>query len=180
MKRRLSVLAAATAALVAVGGCGLVDAATGRPVAADGAGPRPAPSGSAGLGAAARDDDDLPDPCSLLSRDEVTRLTGRKITEVDGDEAKPGDAARFCQWQQESGQLALFLSRTTADEFEAGVSQAEPVDGVDGHDAYDLAGHLYVQHDDLQVDVYSHGGTDEQNLATETTVMKVVLPRLDN
>jgi hypothetical protein len=60
------------------------------------------------------------------------------------------------------------------------VSQAQPVDGVEGFDAFDLAGHLYVRDDSVQVDVYSHGGTDEQNLAEEVRVMKTVLPRLEN
>ena len=186
MKRRLSALAAATFAVAALGGCGLFDADAGRPVAADAAGPKPTPSesGVSGLGAADQNSagrkDDLPDPCALLSRSDVVDLTGRQITEVDGDDAKPGDTARYCQWQQDRGQLALFLSRTTADDFETGVSQAQPVDGVEGYDAFDLAGHLYVRDDDVQVDVYSHGGTDEQNLTEEVTVMKAVLPRLEH
>jgi hypothetical protein len=202
MKRRLPALAAATLAVAVLSGCGLLDADAGRPVAADAAGPKPADaagpkpadaaepkpadakpaeSGVSGLGAAAPADDELPDPCSLLSRADVVSLTGRAITEVDGDDAKPGDDARYCQWQQDGGQLALFLAKTTADGFETGVSQAEPVDGVEGYDAYELAGHLYVLDDeDVQVDVYSHGGTDEENLAEEIRVVKVVLPRLAN
>lgn len=180
MKRRLPALAAATIAVVALGGCGLLDADAGRPVAADAAGPAPAPSesGVSGLGAAGRKDDELPDPCALLSRSDVVGLTGRAITEVDGDDAKPGDAARYCQWQQDGGQLALFLARTTADSFETGVAQARPVDGVEGYDAFSLAGHLYVLDNGVQVDVYSHGGSDEENLTEEIRVVKVVLPRL--
>jgi hypothetical protein len=180
MKRRLPALAAATIVVVALGGCGLLDADAGRPVAADAAGPKPAQSGVSALGAAERKDDELPDPCALLSRSDVVGLTGRAITEVDGDDAKPGDAARYCQWQQDGGQLALFLAKTTVDSFETGVSQAEPVDGVEGYDAYSLAGHLYVLDDDVQVDVYSHAGTDEENLTEEIRVVKVVLPRLEN
>jgi hypothetical protein len=188
MKRRLSALAAAAVAVVALGGCGLFDASAGRPVAADAAGPQPTPSesGVSGLGAADKSaksakkaTDGLPDPCSLLSRSEVVDLTGRQITEVDGDDAKPDDTSRYCQWQQDGGQLALFLSKTTVDGFEAGVSQAQPVDGVEGYDAFDLAGHLYVRDDDVQVDVYSHGGTDDQNLTEEIAVMKAVLPKLE-
>jgi hypothetical protein len=183
MKRRLPALAAASVSVVvALGGCGLLDSHTARPVAADAAGPLPTPSESAvsGLGAAERGSDNLPDPCTLLSHTEVVDLTGRNISEIDRDDAKPGDGARYCQWQQEGGQLALFLARTTPADFDAGVSQAQPVDGVEGYDAFSLAGHLYVRDDDIQVDVYSHGGTDEQNLAEEIGVVKVVLPRLEN
>jgi hypothetical protein len=32
----------------------------------------------------------------------------------------------------------------------------------------------------VEVDVYSHGGTDEQNLAEEITVVKAVLPKLEH
>jgi uncharacterized protein DUF3558 len=188
MKRRLSALAAASFAVVALGGCGQLDAHTTRPVAADAAEPLPTPSGSAvsGLGvaerdtSAGRDSGDLPDPCTLLSNTEVVRLTGRHISEMDRDDAKPGDGARYCQWQQDGGQLALFLARTTPADFDAGVSQAQPVDGVEGYDAFSLAGHLYVRDDDIQVDVYSHGGTDEQDLTEEIRVVKVVLPRLED
>jgi hypothetical protein len=180
MKRRLPALAAATVAVVALGGCGLLDSHAARPVAADAAAPQSTQSGVSGLGAAERKDDDLPDPCALLSRSDVVGLTGREITEVDGDDAKPGDSTRYCQWQQDGGQLALFLSKTTPEDFETGVSQAQPVDGVEGYDAFALAGHLYVRDDDVQVDVYSHGGTDEQNLAEEVTVVKAVLPKLEH
>lgn len=179
MKRRLSTLAAATFAVAALGGCGLLDSHAGRPVAADAAGPKPTPTGVSGLGAADQQSDDLPDPCSLLSRSEVEDLTGRTITELDADDAKPGDTSRYCQWQQDGGQLALFLSRTTPDDFDAGVSQARPVDGVEGYDAFAASGHLYVRDDDVQVDVYSHAGTDEQNLTDEIRVMKAVLPKLE-
>jgi hypothetical protein len=190
MKRRPPVIAAAVpaAALLAaavlaaaLGGCGLLDADSGTPAAAGAAGVQPTPSGSgvSGLGAAGRRADGLPDPCAVLSRSEVTGLTGRRITEVDGDDARPDDTSRYCQWQLDGGELALFLSRTTVDGFEAGVAQARPVDGVEGYDAFSLAGHLYVRDDDVQVDVYSHGCTDDENLAQEITVMKAVLPKLE-
>jgi hypothetical protein len=180
MKRRLPALAAATVAAVALGGCGVLDSHAGRPVAADAAGPPSTQSGVSGLGAAEQTDDNLPDPCTLLSRADVVGLTGREITEVDGDDAKPGDATRYCQWQQDGGQLALFLSKTTPEDFETGVAQAQPVDGVEGYDAFALAGHLYVRDNAVEVDVYSHGGTDEQNLAEEVTVVKAVLPKLEH
>jgi hypothetical protein len=182
MKRRLSALAAATCAVVALGGCGMFNADAGRPVAADAAGPQTTSTESAvsGLGDAGKKDDRLPDPCLVLTRDEVVDLTGREVTELDRDDAKPDDATRYCQWQQDGGQLALFLSKTTPADFETGMAQAKPVDGVEGYDAFDLAGHLYVRDDAVQVDVYSHAGTDEQNLTEEITVMKAVLPKLEN
>jgi hypothetical protein len=180
MKRRLPALTAAVLAVAALGGCGFLDADAGS--RADAAGSVPAPSGSAvsGLGAADRSGDGLPDPCALLSRSEVADLTGRPVTEVDGDDAGPHDTTRYCQWQQDGGQLALFLSRTTTEGFEESVAQAQSVDGVEGYDAFSLAGHLYVRDDDVQVDVYSHGGTDDQNLAGEITVMRAVLPKLED
>jgi hypothetical protein len=182
MTRRLLALAAASVAAVALGGCGALDADRGRPVAADAAGPLPTPSGSAvsGLGAAEKaPSDDLPDPCALLTATEVVSVTGRRISETDRDDAEPGDTTRYCQWQQDGGQVALFLARTTREDFDAGVSHAQPVDEVAGHDAFSLAGHLYVRDDDVQVDVYSRGGADEQNLADEVRVAEVVLPRLE-
>jgi Protein of unknown function (DUF3558) len=182
MKRRLPALAAASVAAVALGGCGALDAGPERPVAAGATAPLPTPSGSAvsGLGTAGKTaSPDLPDPCTLVSNSQVVSLTSRPISETDRDDAKPGDTTRYCQWQQEGGQLALFLARTTTEDFDAGISQAQPVDGVEGYDAFSLAGHLYVRDADVQVDVYSHGGTDEQNLADEIRVVKVVLPRLE-
>jgi len=203
-------LVAAAFAAFALGGCGLVDGDAKRPAAADAAGPKAGGAGTrSGLGAVdksgenggagegtagdgnaekggaegggkAKGTDGLPDPCGLLSRDDVVRLTGRRITEVDGDGAAAGDPSRYCQWQQDGGQLDLFLSTTTAAEFEAAVFQGRPVDGVEGYDAFSLAGHLYVRDDDVQVDVYSHAGTDDQNLAEEITVMRAVLPKLEH
>jgi hypothetical protein len=75
MKRRLLALAAASVA-VALGGCGVLEANPGRPVAADDAGtPLPTPSGSAesGLGTAEATPSagNLPDPCTLVSNSEV-------------------------------------------------------------------------------------------------------------
>jgi hypothetical protein len=187
MKRRLSALAVASTAVAALSGCGLFGSGSGAPAAAAGDLPTPSASAVSGLGSARSTDEpttesttesDLPDPCTLLSRSEVTDLTGREITEMDRDDAKPGDAARYCQWQQDGGQVALFLARTTEEEFHATIDGAQPVDGIDGHDAFTLAGHLYVLDSGRQVDVYSRGGSDQQNLSDETEVVKTVLPRI--
>jgi Protein of unknown function (DUF3558) len=187
MNRRLSAVAVAVAVAsaldVILGGCGGLGTGSEKPATANAGGDRPTPpepsaSAVSGLGAAEHEKD-LPDPCGLLSRSEVTDLTGRDVTETDRDDAEPGDAARYCQWQQDGGQLALFLARTTDDEFHAAIAGAQPLAGVAGHDAFTLAGHLYVLDGGRQVDVYSRGGSDQQNLSDETEVVKTVLPRIE-
>ncbi len=57
--------------------------------------------------------DNIPDPFTLLSDAEVSTLTGRDITQIDKDGVDATASTRYCQWQQSSGQLAVFLSRTT-------------------------------------------------------------------
>jgi Protein of unknown function (DUF3558) len=169
------------AAVIALGGCGLLDTKTdGNSASAAGGGgdarPTPTVSSVSKVGSA-KDDGDLPDPCTLLSKAEVADLTGRQITQVDKDDAQPGDASRYCQWQQEGGQLALFLTRSTEDEFTTKIADARTVDGV-GADAFELAGHLYVLYGTVQIDVYSRGGSDEQNLTDAKKVVKAVMPRI--
>jgi hypothetical protein len=44
--------------------------------------------------------------------------------------------------------------------------------------AYQLAGHLYVRHGSVQVDVYARGGTDTANLAVAPNVANLVLPQI--
>lgn len=129
-----------------------------------------------GLGSV-RDRGDIPDPCEMFSRDEVVRLTGRGITELDRDGAKDGDTVRYCQWQQDGGQLAIFLARTTASEFETKVAGVPVVDGV-GQDAYQLAGHLYVLDGTVQIDVYSRGNGDDRDLADEKAIAKLLIERI--
>ena len=179
MKRRVLAVAAATTAL-ALSGCSATDdtpaAAATTPAAAPSVGASPTPGASSGMGSV-KDAGDIPDPCTLLSSAEVTSLTGRAITQMDQDGAKPGDATRFCQWQQDSGQLAVFLSRTTEDDFKITVDGSSPVDGV-GQDAFQLAGHLYVLYGTVQIDVYSRGGTDDKNLADAKEIAKVLIPRV--
>ncbi|WP_328471395.1 hypothetical protein OHA21_07130 [Actinoplanes sp. NBC_00393] len=125
-----------------------------------------------------KDAGDIPDPCTLLSEPEVTHLTGRKITQIDEDGLEPGEGARFCQWQQSGGQLAVFLSRTTAEDFAVTIAEAEWVDGV-GEGAFWHSGHLYVLYGTVQIDVYSRGAdSDTQNLADAKQVAKVLIPRV--
>ncbi|GIF18033.1 hypothetical protein BJ973_009001 [Actinoplanes tereljensis] len=185
--KRLSALAVVSfTAVAALSGCGILDqktngnsasaadAPTGQ--ATTGAAPTPTADAVSGVGSA-KDAGDLPDPCTLLSKAEVVSLTGREITQIDEDGAKPSDTTRFCQWQQDSGQLALFIARTTEEEFKTTIADAKPVDGV-GEDAFELAGHLYVLYGTVQVDVYSRGASDAQNLTDSKEVADKVIPRI--
>jgi hypothetical protein len=188
MKRSCALAAVSFVAMVALSGCGLLDSGS-KDNSASAAGiptgtatqqptqePTPDDSAVSGLGSV-KDDGDIPNPCTLLSKAQVTDLTGRAITQIDEDGAQSGDSTRFCQWQQDSGQLALFLSRTTEDDFNTVIDGATPVDGV-GEDAFQLAGHLYVLYGTVQIDVYSRGASDDQNLADSIEVAKVVIPQI--
>jgi hypothetical protein len=173
-------VAVACIAVVLLGGCAILRPGSADDKAADAA-PAPArteAAGSAvsGLGSV-KDAGELPDPCTLLSKTEVTSLTGRPVTQIDHDEADSGDVTRFCQWQQEGGQLALFLARTTESDFNGQTADAKPVDGV-GEKAFELANHLYVLFGSVQIDVYSHGSDEDQNLADATEVVKAVMPKI--
>ncbi len=119
----------------------------------------------------------LPDPCTLLSDAEVTELTGRDITQIDKDGADANASTRYCQWQQSSGQLAVFISRTTANDFTVAKAGAASIPGV-GDDAYFKDGHLFVLSGTTQVDVYSRAGDDAQNQAEAEKVAAAVLPKL--
>ncbi|GID27434.1 DUF3558 family protein [Paractinoplanes brasiliensis] len=184
MKHRLVALAALVAVSL-TGGCGLIESAvngTPAPAATTAtATAKPVPAGTkptadTGFGSV-KDSGDIPDVCKLLSEQEVTSLTGREITQIDEDGAEPGEPSRYCQWQQEGGQLAVFLSRTTAEDFDVMIAEASPVDGV-GEDAFLLAGHLYVLYGTVQLDIYSRGASDDQNLADAKKVAKVLIPRV--
>ncbi|MEU7994786.1 DUF3558 family protein [Micromonospora sp. NPDC049060] len=184
MKHR-SVTLAALVAVCLTAGCDLTGSATAgdSPTAdatlappAEAASPTPAGTADGDPGAM-RGAGGLPDPCTLLTESEVVDLTGREVTRNDEDGGDAGDVTRFCQWQQDHGQLTIFLSRTTAADFDVTVAAARPVDGV-GEKAYWHSGHLYVLHGALQIDVYSRGGSDAQNLADAEQVAKVVIPRV--
>lgn len=168
--------------LVALGGCGFAADRDGKAAAAGRAEPSSAAPTAAGASAvtglgSVKDTGDIPDPCTLLGKDEVVSLTERAITQVDEDGAAPGDTTRYCQWQQDGGQLALFLSRTTKDDFDTAIDGATPVAGV-GQDAFQLSGHLYVLYGTVQIDVYSRGASDEQNLTDAEEVVEAVIPRI--
>ncbi|MET8147775.1 DUF3558 family protein [Actinoplanes sp. NPDC049668] len=178
MFRRPLVAVAAVAALTLPAGCGTLGDS---PTSAAGDAPTPAasatPRSDSGFGDSVKDAGTIPDPCTLLSRAEVTRLTGRDISQIDEDGLPDGDENRYCQWQQSGGQLAVFLGRTTADDFKIKIAEATPVDGV-GEDAFALAGHLYVLYGTVSIDVYSRGDDDAENLAKAATIAEVLIPRI--
>lgn len=168
----------ALAAIASGSGCGLLESATagGAPAAPTAEAPQPTPTAKSGVGSV-KDAGDIPDPCTLFSFEEAAGLTDREVTQVDEDGGADGDVTRFCQWQQSGGQLAIFLSRTTAADFEVTIAEAETVDGV-GEDAYWHSGHLFVLYGTVQIDVYSRGASDEQNLTDAREVAKVLIPRV--
>ncbi|MCY1139781.1 DUF3558 family protein [Actinoplanes sp. Pm04-4] len=177
--RRSLVALAALVAVSLTSGCSLLESATAAPktpapTATAGSGADPSPTAESGFGSV-KDEGDIPDPCTLLSKQEVMELTGREVTQIDEDGGDPGDITRFCQWQQSGGQLAVFLSRTTPADFEVTVAEAEPVEGV-GEDAFVHSGHLYVLYGTVQIDVYSRGGSDAENLADAKKVAKTLIP----
>jgi len=172
MNHRLSVLIAL--ALVALTACGAPTAAS------DGTATTPTPGGSSpvhtGLGSV-KDEGDIPNPCTLLTDAGVADLTGREVSATDEDGAAPGESTRYCQWQQPSGQLDIFLSRTSEADFKTTIADAQPVAGV-GEDAFALSGHLYVLYGTVQIDVYSRGDTEERNLEVEKKVAKVLIAKI--
>jgi Protein of unknown function (DUF3558) len=181
----ITLVALVAVSLFAAGGCGMIGAASatdGReagqpsPTAATAAG-TPSPTAASGLGDSVRDAGDIPDPCTMFTKAEIVGLTGRDITQIDEDGGNPGDASRYCQWQQDGGQLAVFLSRTTADDFAIKIDGATPVEGV-REDAFELAGHLYVLYGTVAVDVYCRGDSDAENLAKATLIAKTILPKI--
>ena len=153
MKHRLAVLTA-VAAVALSGGCGILESATAGPTA-----PATAPSAKA------------PSPTAKMPS--PTGSAGSGL----GSVKDAGEITRFCQWQQDGGQLAVFLSRTTPADFQVTVAEAEAVDGV-GEDAFRHSGHLYVLHGTVQVDVYARGGSEAQNLADAKQIAEVLRTRI--
>ncbi|HEV7850368.1 MAG TPA: DUF3558 family protein [Mycobacterium sp.] len=119
----------------------------------------------------------FPDPCTLLSDAEVTELTGRDITQIDRDGADATASTRYCQWQQSSGQLAVFLSRTTSGDFTAAQADSATIPGF-GDGAFSRDGHLYVLVGTTQVDVYARGGDEQQSQAEAEKVAGALLPKV--
>ena len=181
-RRPLVALVTAASACFVLTGCGVLEQATPSnaaptPTAEPTSKPSARPTSDSGLGDSVKDSGAIPDPCTLLSGKQVTDLTGREITQIDEDGEPAGSDNRFCQWQQSGGQVALFLNRTTAADFQVKIAEAKPVDGV-GEDAFQLAGHLYVLYGTVSIDVYSRGDSDEENLAEAKAIAKKVIPQI--
>ena len=169
MNRRLGVL---IVVILALAGCGR-DAS---PPAAQSTPATEAPSSAVAQnpqGAAGN----IPDPCTLLSDAEVSELTGRDVTQVDRDGADANAPTRYCQWQQSSGQLAVFISRTKSDDFKVARADAPSMPGI-GADAYWREGHLYVLVGASELDVYARGGDDQQSQAEPEKVAGVLIRRV--
>jgi hypothetical protein len=175
-------------ALTAQAGCGAIGHTKAAPTpaataaaatnanAATANAPTSDPSAQSGLGSI-KDSGDIPEVCGLLSKDMVTRLTGKQITQIDKDGGEPGDTSRYCQWQLAGGQLAVFVSRTTKADFDVKNAEATPVSGI-GQDAFQLAGHLYVLYGTVMLDVYARGDSDEKNLDVAKQTIAVLLPQV--
>ena len=43
---------------------------------------------------------------------------------------------------------------------------------------FELSGHLYVLYGTVSIDVYSRGDSDEENLAKEKAIAKVLIPKI--
>jgi len=185
--RSAVLVVAVTAALFALSGCqlglGSADDAPETPAVTEGAtaaAPEATPTGStddsASMGSV-KDAGDIPDVCTLLTEAQVTSLSGLAVTQIDEDGGQTGDTSRYCQWQLAGGTLAVVLSRTTEDDFDVHVADAQTIDGV-GEDAYLTSGHLYVLYGTVQVDVYVRGGEDAENLEVAKKTVDVLLPKI--
>lgn len=130
-----------------------------------------APQNPQGAGA------NIPDPCTLLSDAEVTELTGRDVTQIDKDGEEATASTRYCQWQQSSGQLAVFITRTSGDDFKFAQADSPSIPGI-GDDAFWRDGHLYVLVGTSHLDVYSRGADDAQNRAEAERVAGALLPKV--
>jgi hypothetical protein len=119
----------------------------------------------------------FPDPCTLLSDDDVIQLTGRDITQIDRDGADTTASTRYCQWQQSSGQLAVVLSHTTSSDFKAAQEGTPSVAGI-GEGAYWRGGHLYVLTGKTEIDVYSRSMDDKRSQEESSRIATVLIPKV--
>ena len=168
MIRRIGISVLMTLLSVACGRHGSPPAATPTSSASQVASSAAQPANSVGA---------IPDPCTLLSDAEVTGLTGRTITQIDRDGADANATTRYCQWQQSSGQLAVFITRMTAGDFATAQAGTPPISGI-GDGAYARDGHLYVLVGTSQVDVYARGGDDQQSEADAEKVASALVPKV--
>jgi hypothetical protein len=194
VNRSIVLVAVAAAAGLALGGCKIQvgedsPTAGGSPTPVAIASPSPSHSGAAqgsgggkasGSPRASRSgsgNGNPPDACTLLSRAEVSSLTGGKsIAQVDTN--SPGDTERYCQWQLSGARVLVALQPSTRAQFDTTSPEAKTVDGVGGP-AYTLSGHLFVYVSGLSVDIYTSSGTDAAGeLRLQKQIAAKVLPRL--
>lgn len=175
MRVRTAVVAAAACGLFTLSGCQFLEkdepAAAPTPAATSSA--KPTPSGKA---TGKTTGGDLPNPCTLLTKAEVTTIAGGKqVTQVDEDGEKDGAATRYCQWQLAGGQLAIFLSKTSASDFKEAHAQHQKVTGV-GDEAATDSGHLFVRHGDILIDSYARVSGNEGATAqmAKNAALKVI------
>jgi hypothetical protein len=179
MSRRIPLALLAAGALVLTG-CG-AKKNEDQPVAAP---PVAAPATSAAASAdsspsSATSNSALPDICTLITKAEVTELTGESVTLMT-DEGGKSENTRYCQWQLSVGQVTIMVSVDTRDDFDVRNKQAKSVAGV-GEAAYSLAGHLYVFENGRTTDVYvSSESSDAANLAVEKKAADKILTKLSN
>ncbi|GAA2382668.1 DUF3558 family protein [Dactylosporangium salmoneum] len=137
----------------------------------------PAPSHASAAASPSHAPAPLPDICKLLTKAEVTGLTGEQVTLMT-DDGGNSPTSRYCQWQLSQGQLTITVSLETRENFDIRNRQATSVAGV-GAAAYSLSGHLFVWEDGRDVDVYATPkSSDAANLAVERRAAAEVLPRL--
>lgn len=125
----------------------------------------------------------VPDPCDLLPRSEVTRLTGMSIDTVDGTTDTP--ELRTCGWHlvAEPGDGADFsvaLSPTTPERFaEQRIDGSSDVSGV-GDEAIAYQFRLYVRTGSTMINIYFRrsGVDDAAMLATLKKVGAAVVDKL--
>ncbi|WP_432841011.1 hypothetical protein [Dactylosporangium sp. CA-092794] len=190
MSRRIVFIAAAALGALALSACDKQTtggtAAAPAPSAPASSAAAPAPSAAASHPASAsasakpsgsRQAGGLPDICKLLSKADVTGLTGEQVTLMT-DDGGNSPSTRYCQWQLSQGQLTITVSVETRENFDVRNRQATPVLGV-GTTAYSLSGHLFVWEDGHDVDVYATPkSTDQANLQVERRAATEFLPRL--
>jgi len=171
MNRRVGIL---IVLILALAGCGR---SASPPAAPESTASATEATSSAVAQSPAGEGGNFPDPCTLLSDAEVTQLTGRDITQIDKDSADPTATTRYCQWQQSSGQLAVFLTRMTSNDFTVARADSPTIAGV-GDVAYSRDGHLFVLTGKTQIDVYARGGDDAQNQDEATKVAAALIPKV--
>jgi hypothetical protein len=114
----------------------------------------------------------------MISRAEITGLTGGKpILSVDPD-AGPSSSVRYCQWQLSGARLEVQLSPTTQARFRQD-HPGEPTIGGLGDDAFFYSNHLFVRKGTIQIDVYAstaEGPVNDQQVAK--ALAAIVVARL--